>query len=101
LEQAGSLASITAKRYDCDAAVRLLVQQLDAEHDRLTQGEVGSLESSWKQRLGLLGAHAVAECADGEWHGRLIDVGWDGVQLETPSGIVRLLPETVRHLRPV
>jgi BirA family biotin operon repressor/biotin-[acetyl-CoA-carboxylase] ligase len=100
LAQAGSLASITAKRYDCDAAARLLVQYLDAEYDQLMRGQLLGLESSWKERLGLLGTHVVAECADGDWQGRMIDVGWDGLQLETSSGLVRLLPETVRHLRP-
>jgi BirA family biotin operon repressor/biotin-[acetyl-CoA-carboxylase] ligase len=100
LEQANSLRSITARPYDCDAATCLLVQQLDAAYDRLMRGDARSLESSWKQRLGLLGTPVVADCADGERRGRLIDVGWDSVQVETPSGVVQLLPETVRHLRP-
>jgi BirA family biotin operon repressor/biotin-[acetyl-CoA-carboxylase] ligase len=100
LEQAGSLACLTGSIYSCDAAARQLICRLDEEYDRFLQGDMQTLEASWKRRLGLLGTPVVAECADGEWHGQLIDVGWDGVQLETSSGSVRLLPEMVRHLWP-
>ena len=100
LEEAGSLAFFDGDDFDCDEAARLLIQQLDAEYERLLQGDVQPLETSWKRRLGLLGAAVVAECPDGEWHGRLIDLGWDGVLLETAGGPLQLLPEAVRHLRP-
>jgi BirA family biotin operon repressor/biotin-[acetyl-CoA-carboxylase] ligase len=99
LEQAASLALFTGRQHDCEEVARTLIGQLDAEYDRLIQGDVQTLEASWKQRLGLLGAVVVAECADGERCGRLIDVGWNAVQMETSNGLLRLLPEMVRHLR--
>jgi len=100
LEQAGSLGSLTGSRYSCDQATRLLIQLLDEQYGRLLQGDVRTLESTWKQRFGLLGEPVVVECADGDRHGRLIDLGWEGVQLETSRGLSCLVPETVRHLRP-
>jgi BirA family biotin operon repressor/biotin-[acetyl-CoA-carboxylase] ligase len=100
LEQAGSLAFFGDDEFDCDDAARLLIQQLDDQYERLCRGEVRELETSWKQRLGLLGKQVVAVCADGEKHGRLSDLSFDGVELETLTGAVRLLPELVRRLRP-
>ena len=101
LEQAGSLALFTGHEFDCDDAARLLIQRLDEEYDRLIQGDVARLEWTWKQRLGLLGEFVVAGGTDGDHHGRLRDVGWDGILLDTQSGPVCLTPEAVRHLHPV
>jgi BirA family biotin operon repressor/biotin-[acetyl-CoA-carboxylase] ligase len=99
LEQAGSLATFTSKRYDCDAAARSLIQKLDEEYVRLHEGDAHSLESRWAERLNLLGRVVVAECAGGERHGRVTAIGWDAVRLESTSGTITLLPETIRHLR--
>jgi BirA family biotin operon repressor/biotin-[acetyl-CoA-carboxylase] ligase len=101
LEQAGSLAIFNGHEFDCDDTARLLIQQLDAEYSRLLDGDLALLEASWKRWLGLLGKFVAAECPNCEHHGRLCDVSWDSVLLDTQSGPVRLLPETVRHLRPV
>jgi BirA family biotin operon repressor/biotin-[acetyl-CoA-carboxylase] ligase len=99
LEQAGSLATLTSRHYDCDATARLLIQQLDEEYDRLDRGNTQSLESRWAERLNLLDRDVIAECADREWHGRVTTIGWHAVQMETPNGPLELLPETIRHLR--
>jgi BirA family biotin operon repressor/biotin-[acetyl-CoA-carboxylase] ligase len=100
LEQAGSLATFTRERYDCGTAARLLIHQLDQEYERLCQVETQSLESRWAERLNLLDRVVVAECADGERHGRVTAIGWDAVHMEAAAGTIKLLPETIRHLRP-
>src|SRR5262249_23774181 len=79
LEQAGSLATFTSKRYDCDAAARSLIQKLDKEYVRLHHGDTQPLESRWAERLNLLDHDVVAECVDGELHGRVTAIGWDAV----------------------
>jgi hypothetical protein len=98
LEQAGSLALFTQKNYDCEELARQLIGQLDEEYDRLCQGDLRTLESCWQWRLGLLGKPVIAECHDGERRGRLIELGWDGVVIDTGGELLRLLPEAVRHL---
>jgi BirA family biotin operon repressor/biotin-[acetyl-CoA-carboxylase] ligase len=101
LPQAGSLAVFSDSVPDCAEVARRLIRQLDEEYDRLMQGDVGTLEACWQWRLGLLGKQVTAECHDGTRRGRLVEVGWEGVCLEQPGGeMVRLVPETVRHLEP-
>jgi hypothetical protein len=59
---------------------------------------LSTLESCWQWRLGLLGRQVIAECHDITHLGRLRELGWDGVVLETDAGLIQLLPETIRHL---
>ena len=62
--------------------------------------DLATLEACWKWRLGLLGKQVEAECLDGVCQGRLIEVGWAGLEIETgPNQIRRVLPEAVRQLR--
>jgi BirA family biotin operon repressor/biotin-[acetyl-CoA-carboxylase] ligase len=98
LNEAGSLALFAERLLVTDEVARRLICQLDAEYDRLCQGDVHTLELSWKSRLGLLGRQVTAELHDRSVVGRLGEVGWDGVVLETEAGLVRLEPEAVRHL---
>jgi BirA family biotin operon repressor/biotin-[acetyl-CoA-carboxylase] ligase len=101
LPQAASLAVFCESVPDTAAVARRLIRQLDEEYDRLVQGDVATLEACWRWRLGLLGKQVTAECHDGTRQGRLVEVGWDGVCLEQAGGaVVRLVPETVRHLEP-
>jgi BirA family biotin operon repressor/biotin-[acetyl-CoA-carboxylase] ligase len=100
LTEAGSLAVFTGETRDTDEVARQLLDHLDEEYDRLCQGDLASLEACWKWRLGLLGKQVVAECADGNWRGRLLEIGWDGLQLEQPDGgLVCVQPEAVRQLK--
>ncbi len=102
LPDAASLAVFTEQTRDpAEMAVRLLAH-LDEEYDRLCQGDVSTLEACWKWRLGLLGRPVVAEGADGRQHrGRLVELGWAGVELQRADGErVCLQPEAVRQLRP-
>lgn len=101
LPDAGSLATFTCRRYDRDAVARQLLDNLDAEYDRLCAGDLNTLESRWKSGLDLVGKRVAAECHDVTHAGRLRDLGWDGVVLETPEGeVLQLRPEVVQHLRP-
>ncbi|HLJ92855.1 MAG TPA: biotin--[acetyl-CoA-carboxylase] ligase [Gemmataceae bacterium] len=99
LPQAGSLAIFTGQSFAYQKVARLLIRHLDDEFRRLCQGDLNPLQSSWRNRLGLQGADVRVECHDAIHYGRLLELTWDGLTLETPSGeVVRLLPESVRHV---
>jgi BirA family biotin operon repressor/biotin-[acetyl-CoA-carboxylase] ligase len=101
LAEAASLAVFTGETRSCDEAARRLLAELDEEYDRLCQGDLATLEACWKWRVGLLGKPVRAELAGGNHLGRLLELGWDGLQLELPDGeLVCLPPEAVRHLTP-
>lgn len=99
LEHGTSLALCARKTFASDVVARQLILNLDEEYDRLCSGDLATLEACWKWRIGLLGKSVTAECHDGNHQGRLIELGWAGVQLQTQSGEVRQLPcEAVKHL---
>jgi BirA family biotin operon repressor/biotin-[acetyl-CoA-carboxylase] ligase len=100
LEHGTSLAVAAGQRFDCQEIARELIRRLDEEYERLCAGDLATLEACWKWRLGLLGKQVEAECLDGVCQGRLIEVGWAGLEIETgPNQIRRVLPEAVRQLR--
>ncbi len=99
LPQAGSLSVFTGYPLDRRSVAELLIRQLDGEYESLCQGDLTTLEACWKWRLGLLGKSVTAECHDNVYHGRLMEVGWAGLELELANGErLTLLPESVRHL---
>jgi BirA family transcriptional regulator, biotin operon repressor / biotin---[acetyl-CoA-carboxylase] ligase len=99
LPQAASLACFTGCKHDRDEVARLLLRQLDEEYERLLHGDFTTLETRWKWRVGLLGEEVQVECADCIRHGRLRELGWDGLELEQPGeALLRIPPELVRHL---
>src|SRR6202011_1993964 len=101
LPQAGALAWFTDKPLHCEETARRLIGQLDEEYQRLCQGDLATLEERWKGQVGLLGKSVQLEGHHGVSTGRLRDMTWDGVEVEQPDGsILRLAPETVRHLYP-
>jgi BirA family biotin operon repressor/biotin-[acetyl-CoA-carboxylase] ligase len=101
LPQAGSLALLTGKTFDCKTVARLLVEKLDEEYDRLVQGDLATLEACWKWHIGLLGKQVALECSEGTHWGRLRELALDGLELEMGEGEIRRFPpETVRHIRP-
>jgi BirA family biotin operon repressor/biotin-[acetyl-CoA-carboxylase] ligase len=102
LPLAGSLACFVDPPPAPADVFRLLVQQLDEEYDRLLRGDSAGLESCWKWRLGLLGKNVAVECLDGIRRGRLRDLTFDALELETSPGQVwRVVPENVRHVEGV
>ena len=101
LPDATSLKAATGVELEGDSVLRVLIEILDTEYDRLLQGDTTTLEACWKWRVGLLGKRVTAECADGtEVEGRLREMAFAGLELEETDGSIRVLvPEAVRHLR--
>ena len=96
---ATSLNQFVTQPLATEHVARTLLRILDAEYALLIQGELATLETSWKSRLGLVGKHVVAECANGVHRGRLRELTFAGVELEQqekPSLVLR--PEQVQHL---
>ena len=56
------------------------------------------LESLWKWRLGLLGKIVNVEGLTQVHRGRLMDVTFDGVSIDSDGDIILLQPEAIRHL---
>jgi BirA family biotin operon repressor/biotin-[acetyl-CoA-carboxylase] ligase len=101
LPEATSLMLMAGQGFDHRETARELIRQLDADYDRLRQGDGATLESNWRDRLGLLGETVTAECVGASHRGRLTAMAWNGLELLTTDGrTLRLLPEAVRHLRP-
>jgi BirA family biotin operon repressor/biotin-[acetyl-CoA-carboxylase] ligase len=100
LPGAASLCQFTDAELDVRATAEMLLRFMDEEYARLLQGDVTSLETKWKEHLGLIGREVILERYDGPAHrGRLLELGFDGVEIEQ-LGKTALMsrPETVRHL---
>jgi BirA family biotin operon repressor/biotin-[acetyl-CoA-carboxylase] ligase len=99
LPEASSLAVAAGARFDCADVARTLIAELDREYDALCRGDLQSLETRWREGIGLLGKDVVVECHDAVYRGRLRELAFGGLCLEvTPGETRRLLPESVRHL---
>jgi len=102
LPDATSLGMVSGKALDSAAVVRVVVQKLDLEYGRLLAGERVAVEADWKWRIGLLGRQVTAELTDGTViSGRLHEMSFDGLELDTGDGWRLLVPETVRQLKPI
>jgi BirA family biotin operon repressor/biotin-[acetyl-CoA-carboxylase] ligase len=103
LPDATSLGILSGGPIDAHTAAGVVVRKLDLEYARLLSGERGAVEADWKWRVGLLGRQVVIEHPDGSTAtGRLRDMAFDGVELETADGFVRTVaPEFVAHIRPL
>src|SRR5262245_43646258 len=101
LPDATSLSLAVGRKLDVKEVSGLLIRNLDAEYDRLLGSELAALEACWKWRVGLLGRPVTAELMDAtEVRGRLVEMGFAGLDVERPDGTaLRLVPEEVRHLR--
>lgn len=99
LPEATSLAQFIAQPLDTHAVAADLIRQLDRDYDALCQGDLATLETCWKERLGLLGKHVVAECYDASHRGRLIELSFRAVELARPGEpSLVLAPERIQHL---
>ncbi|AWM38232.1 Bifunctional ligase/repressor BirA [Gemmata obscuriglobus] len=100
---ATSLHAVSGGSYDPRGAAEVVVGALDREYARLLAGERAGVEAGWKRRIGLLGRAVRVELVGGAWTtGRLLDVSFDGLELEDAAGFVRVVPpESVSHLWPV
>jgi BirA family transcriptional regulator, biotin operon repressor / biotin---[acetyl-CoA-carboxylase] ligase len=94
-----SLLLLTNKQHDCDGAARHIIVNLDREYERLCQGDCYTLETCWRERIGLIGKDVIIECADSLYEGRLVDVTFQRLELDQREvGTTLLLPEMVKHL---
>ena len=99
LPEATSLAQFAPRTLDTHAIAAALIRQMDRDYDLLSQGDLGTLEASWRQHLALLGKHVVAECQDATYHGRLMELSFRGVELAQAGEPSRVLvPERIQHL---
>jgi BirA family biotin operon repressor/biotin-[acetyl-CoA-carboxylase] ligase len=101
LPQAVSLAAFADVVLDPSDVARRLLRQLDADYDVLCHGDLATLETRWKDGLGLVGQHVCAECPNGCVDGRLLELGFEGIVLERPGAEILVLPpEKIVHLEP-
>jgi BirA family biotin operon repressor/biotin-[acetyl-CoA-carboxylase] ligase len=101
LPDATSLAMLSGREFDLRTAAEAVLTRLDGEYGRLLAGERVAVEADWKWRTGLLARHVAVELADGTTvRGRLIEMSFAGLDVETDGGVRRIVPETVEHVRP-
>jgi BirA family biotin operon repressor/biotin-[acetyl-CoA-carboxylase] ligase len=99
LPLAASLASVSGLSFTFENVAKDLIRQLDEQYDRLLEGDVQTLEALWKWRLGLLGKVVTVEGVQQRHRGRLVDVTFDGLDLEVNTGeVLHLMPESVKQL---
>src|SRR5439155_21509838 len=99
LPDATSLGVVAGTTIDHRTAAEALIRQLDGEYARLLAGERVAVEADWKWRTGLLGRQVVVELTDGGTaRGRLREMGFDGLELETRAGVRVIVPEMVAHV---
>lgn len=102
LPLAASLASLSGSSFAYEEVAKELIRQLDEHYHLLVGGDFNTLESLWKCRLGLLGKAVVVEGVKQQYRGRLLEVTFAGLELEVAGGeMVRLQPETIRHIEPL
>jgi BirA family biotin operon repressor/biotin-[acetyl-CoA-carboxylase] ligase len=99
LPDATSLAAARELPIPPREAAEVVVRKLDTEYDRLLRDERIAVEADWKWRTGLLGRPVAVELNDGAVVvGRLRELGFDGLELDTIEGVKLLAPEAVRQI---
>ena len=94
LPLAASLRSLTGRLLDSEDVARRLLAQLDECYTPLYQGNTAILESAWRERLGLLGQEVSVDLGGTEHLGKLHEIAFSGLVLETIGGeILHFQPE--------
>lgn len=101
LIEATSLQQHSPTPLETEEVARTLIDKLDQSYAELLEGEISPLEGLWGWHLGLLGKQVEAECMDGCFRGRLIDVAFAGLRLQGGKSTRTCTPEKVLHLRPL
>ncbi len=100
LPDATSLAAVSGVAIDLDGVIGRMIQNLDTGYSCLINGETSSLETAWRQGIGLVGQRVRVEMMDGgELLGELCEMGFDGIVLRQDDKLTALRPEAIRHLR--
>ncbi|MCI0639599.1 MAG: biotin--[acetyl-CoA-carboxylase] ligase [Gemmataceae bacterium] len=101
LPQAGSLCSLSGAQLETQCVADALIGRLDEEYDRMLEGDTHTLEACWKWRVGLLGKVVKIELAHETRTGRLLEVAFDQVVVQTEDGErSQWTPEQIRHIDP-
>ena len=99
LAGAGSLMMLGGRQHDVSDVAHTLIEQLDIHYHAMCVGELASLETQWKMYTGLMGRYVVVEAHDAVHTGKLLEFGWETVEIEVPSaGLIRLRPEHVSRI---
>lgn len=98
LPDAVSLSIAAGRALAFNDIAEQLIHQLDRYYATLLDGDRQTLESLWKWRLGLLGKYVTVEGTQHAHRGRLVDATLDGIDLDVAGTLVRLAPETIRHI---
>jgi BirA family biotin operon repressor/biotin-[acetyl-CoA-carboxylase] ligase len=102
LPDAASLASLSGQPPAYEDVAKALIRQMDLQYAGMVDGDLSTLESMWKWRLGLLGKFVIARGLNDQYRGRLHDVTFAGLDIELEGGEhVRLPPEGIRNIEVV
>ena len=100
LPDATSLALTVGRTLAVKSVTETLVQNLATEYEQLLNGELEELEACWKWRIGLLGKPVTLELMDSSIRqGRLLEMTFNSIELETTAGRECWKPEEIRHVR--
>ncbi|GBD37161.1 Bifunctional ligase/repressor BirA [bacterium HR36] len=99
LDQATSLACLAQKPLDVENVGNRLLDRLDANYVALLHGRAEELESAWRWYSGVWGREVMLQTTGSETHrGRLREMGFDGLVLETETEPRLFLPEEVAEI---
>jgi BirA family biotin operon repressor/biotin-[acetyl-CoA-carboxylase] ligase len=98
LPMAGSLMSLSGRTLEMRDAAINLIEELDASYDRLLQSDHVTLETDWKNHIGLAGQQVRVELNGDYKEGRLVDMTWEGIVLQNEDVFEQIAPERIRHL---
>jgi len=100
LTEATSLFALTDRTFEVEEVACRLIQHLDDHYEQMIGAQRTELQSHWQGYLGVLNRTVIAEGHGSNYQGRLVDVTFDGLVLESEYGDpVLLRPEEVRHVR--
>jgi len=99
LSQAASLICFTNQPLSIEEVGELLLDRLDAGYCALLRSQGEEVESAWRWYSGLWGRQVALRTTSGEtYRGRLREISFDGLVLETASEVRLFLPEEVAEL---
>ncbi|MCS7166311.1 MAG: biotin--[acetyl-CoA-carboxylase] ligase [Gemmatales bacterium] len=99
LRQAASLSQFTQRSLDVEQVGELLLDRLDAGYAALLRGQGEEIESAWRWYSGLWGRDVLVQLCNGEtYRGRLLEMGFEGLILQTPCEPCLFLPEEIAEI---
>lgn len=101
LDTANSLAMIAGREFVVSEVTDYLLNRLDGEYTRISQGQLDSLEAAWRWHIGLQGRPVTIERMNGEClEGHLQELSFSQIILDRGiNGVMVIPPEEIRHIR--